>query len=620
VAALTRSVRVTQEALELQILFLIDVSASVDSYREGVASQIESVIESVRTALQDEWDASQSGDPRDLGLGQEYPGASFEVGVVGFYDVAACNGAVENYIIDFSSAVGAVGAEMANNLPDPALCNYDVADDLAQALSDGLDADQLSWSTSAKHLVYLLTDAPAHGSQYWDETALATEDTAIHDLVEDPPAGTIEDLIGRYCDELDATVYLLDLLWHGTGGNYTSQMYGMVAEAHGACIGRARLTDASEVFDLLSTTITGYATQAAQPAAASTRRLLRRRALEGSSVVYSASKPCPAGHYCVEGADYPTRCGAGLYTAQAGSSTEADCQACPAGAYCRENDNVARYCPKGHYCPEGAEAPSACPESTYNVIRAQDSAAACLPCPPGSSCDKPGIADYADHLCAAGHYCDWNSVLVRTTKTACPVGTASSERGADDRSACGACRGGYSCPEGSLNPEPCQNGTYCLPNSALAIDCSPGTYCPALSEEELTSPAAFQQPDLASDFYQRCPNGTYCGAGATEPTTCPTGYVGSGRLQNVDEASGCTACDPGWYVPAGATECVECEAGYVCQGATEDTTEVESSGGRRALLDDDQGYTCPPGYYCPSGAPEEQACPVGTYQPLRAQF
>lgn len=42
--------------------------------------------------------------------------------------------------------------------------NYDVAEDLVQALTDGLDMRQFSWRDGASHLVYLLTDAPSHGS------------------------------------------------------------------------------------------------------------------------------------------------------------------------------------------------------------------------------------------------------------------------------------------------------------------------------------------------------------------------------------------------------------------------------------------------------------------------
>ena len=53
--------------------------------------------------------------------------------------------------------------------------NYDVAEDVASALEDGLNKKKLSWKDSAKHMTYLLTDAPAHGRAYWGKTALAQE-------------------------------------------------------------------------------------------------------------------------------------------------------------------------------------------------------------------------------------------------------------------------------------------------------------------------------------------------------------------------------------------------------------------------------------------------------------
>jgi hypothetical protein len=68
-------------------------------------------------------------------------------------------------------------------------------------LIDGLNEEKLSWKKTAKHLVYLLTDAPAHGKHYWDNSELASETRVYNDFLPSLPVGTIEALVARYCTE-----------------------------------------------------------------------------------------------------------------------------------------------------------------------------------------------------------------------------------------------------------------------------------------------------------------------------------------------------------------------------------------------------------------------------------
>jgi len=264
------------------------------------------------------------------------------------------------------------------------------------------------------------------------------------------------------------------------------------------------------------------------------------------------SKKCPRGHYCLAGAQYPTRCGAGKYTSTTGTASAAECQDCPAGAYCRAKDNTAMPCPKGHWCRAGAEVPAPCWAYTYNPLASRTSSDACLACPAGSFCSVEGTSDYRAYLCPPGHYCPYAKTR---SPSPCPSGTYVGKPGAATLEECLPCPEGFACPEATAWPQPCQNGTYCPAGSGSATECRPGTYCPALAREPSVSPAAFYQPQRAADFYSHCPNGTYCIKGASAPTTCPAGHFGTGSWQNVDYQSGCAGCDPGFFAVAGENAC-----------------------------------------------------------------
>lgn len=283
-------------------------------------------------------------------------GSVFEVGLIGYYDLKICETRAENVIIDFSDDTATFQKRLAD-LSIGCEGNFDVAEDLETALRDGLDKKKVSWKASAQHLVYLLSDAPPHGKQYWEKSELASEARVYKDFLEVQPEGVVETLLGRYCSEQKATIYLFDMLWPSTEGNYTGAFYDQLQEDLEDCVERLKLRDSDALPELLGETINQYTTTYI----AAENRLIS---------IYQESKKCPIGHYCPEGTLYPIRCGGGLYTTIRGATGPNDCQDCPAGAYCRPNDNVARFCPKGHYCPQGIDRPQACRKYTYNDKKA----------------------------------------------------------------------------------------------------------------------------------------------------------------------------------------------------------------------------------------------------------
>lgn len=135
----------------------------------------------------------------------------------------------------------------------------------------------------------------------------------------------------------------------------------MISAAHGPCTGRGLLNDASDLYNLLVSTIKSYTEEVEEDVERSISVIqyaadvvpVDAETTTTVEVTY-ASKKCPAGHYCLEGTEYPTRCGPGLYTSERGSASSSECEACKAGYYCLKDDNVAQRCPRGHYCPEGA--------------------------------------------------------------------------------------------------------------------------------------------------------------------------------------------------------------------------------------------------------------------------
>lgn len=186
---------------------------------------------------------------------------------------------------------------------------------------------------------------------------------------------------------------------------------------------------------------------------------------------YSASAvqmggPCPVGHFCSEGAKFPTSCQRGTSTEGEGGKAPVDCVPCRAGWYCSLNSSVSslhvissyllkassanisnvgrRYsmytrhplmdscesdtavwlvqevleCPAGHYCPEGSVEPLVCPRGTYSLSPLATSSRSCMTCPPGYLC-IPGTVDYSQWPCPTGYYCPDGSAVA----SPCAAGT-----------------------------------------------------------------------------------------------------------------------------------------------------------------------------------------------------
>lgn len=102
---------------------------------------------------------------------------------------------------------------------------------------------------------------------------------------------------------------------------------------------------------------------------------------------------CPVGHYCPTGTTTPIPCGAGAFSNVTGLST---CHQCPAGYYCLLGaDNYqATPCDPGYYCPAGTTSATQypCPAGTFYNLTMATTLSDCLPCPGGEYCATPGLS------------------------------------------------------------------------------------------------------------------------------------------------------------------------------------------------------------------------------------
>lgn len=104
----TAEIKVVSKSLELQILFIIDLSVSMTEYRDSVADTIKSVVD---------------------GVSKNNEGAKFSVGLLGYYDLATCKSRSENKVVNFSDNIQFIGEEL-KKLPIGCEGNFDVAEDL----------------------------------------------------------------------------------------------------------------------------------------------------------------------------------------------------------------------------------------------------------------------------------------------------------------------------------------------------------------------------------------------------------------------------------------------------------------------------------------------------------
>ncbi|NWY61568.1 AB24G protein, partial [Chionis minor] len=119
--------------------------------------------------------------------------------------------------------------------------------------------------------------------------------------------------------------------------------------------------------------------------------------------------PCPAGHYCPEGAPLPLQCPPGTWSGSGGSRSLQECQPCPGGYYCNSSGQRAPsgHCSPGYYCVTRAQTPTPtdglsgapCPVGHFCPLGSRSPA----PCSPGSY--VPHTHGEKCHVCPEGEYC-----------------------------------------------------------------------------------------------------------------------------------------------------------------------------------------------------------------------
>lgn len=303
---------------------------------------------------------------------------------------------------------------------------------------------------------------------------------------------------------------------------------------------------------------------------------------------------CPPGYFCGLNAMNPLPCPDGLYSSQ-GSS---ECSVCEAGKYCPDPASPPLDCPDGTYSSEGLTICTKCREGFYctsKVSSLQSSpeipcedgyisapgSTSCQPCPAGMAC--PAHKEFNPVICSPGHY-----------------STSAQQE-------CQVCPQGYYCANPSQNPVICPPGTFSNEGASECSSCPAGYYCTGGTAAPVLCPTGrYSFAGESSTACQPCIEGYECAQGSTSPTP-PSGKCSSGTYcENTNARSLCPA---GTYGIGGglssqATACGICPAGYFCAIGTEAISE--------AIL-------CPRGYYCPAGTTfaTENACPAGTYNPLR---
>ena len=281
---------------------------------------------------------------------------------------------------------------------------------------------------------------------------------------------------------------------------------------------------------------------------------------------------CPAGSYCMEGADAPVQCEEGYYCPAA---TARDTQyPCTGGTYSDTKGltiaSACTTCPTGHFCPEGSNSPIPCRSGTYNSLTNQMFADACLPCEAGQVCFGSGLT-YPDRDCCTGFYCPSGTAIC--TEQQCPAGTFMPFTNATNEDDCMQCPAGFACPRRTGIP------------SEQPIQCAKGHFCPAGTER----PKQFV-----------CPKGRY-----TSQT-------------NLTDASECTVCDPGFYCEGGEDTVTDnCHAGHFCPAGTPAAVEFPCPAGRYTTLLNATASTdcfeCIVGHYCLSGSVHPIPCEAGSY-------
>nr|XP_057935999.1 SCO-spondin isoform X4 [Doryrhamphus excisus] len=321
--------------------------------------------------------------------------------------------------------------------------------------------------------------------------------------------------------------------------------------------------------------------------------------------------PCPPGFYCPEGTEKAILCPENTIRSYPGGASVQDCAACPPRHWCQPGEPEPRLCPAGHYCDglpgsdiNGWRGPKPCPVFTYGASTGAGSKDNCLPCPPGSHCNRTGLVDYTSTLCPPGFWCSGSGSPIL-----CPAGTKRTLPGAADPSQCEPCAGGTFCPDpqatGQPNMEgiPCRASYECPSGSASEKLCRAGSYCQAQTAEPQICPAGYVCTEGSHSYnlpQQLCPYPYYCPPNSSSMKSCDgglkpvktTGLRGSKSLC-------CRVCEEGTYRPdlSAVVQCLSCPQGYFCPPGT----------------DNYKSNPCPRGYVCPSGSVRPTPCPPGSF-------
>ncbi|XP_050179054.1 multiple epidermal growth factor-like domains protein 6 isoform X3 [Myiozetetes cayanensis] len=361
--------------------------------------------------------------------------------------------------------------------------------------------------------------------------------------------------------------------------------------------------------------------------------------------------PCPAGHYCPEGAALPLQCPPGTWAGRAGRRSLQECQPCPGGYFCNgsgqgapsgqcspgfycaagaqsptPSDGLAGApCPPSHFCPPGSRAPTPCPPGSHLPHTHGEQ---CQPCPEGQYC----VSGEEPAPCPQGYFCPKGTAL----PVACPAGSYNPSQRQTSCLPCpegffcpknsssflgNECSAGHYCPAGTASATqfPCPKGTYNPQNGSSlrshCTPCDPGHYCGLAGQPQVTGPcwAGFYCTGGASSPTptdglegNTCPKGAYCPLGSAFPQPCPPGYYSSSSGNTGIED--CLLCDAGYFCdgtglvsPSGL-----CEAGFYCSGGAISPKPPRATA---------SGGPCPPGHQCVMGSSRAQPCPAGTYSP-----
>lgn len=151
---------------------------------------------------------------------------------------------------------------------------------------------------------------------------------------------------------------------------------------------------------------------------------------------------CPQGYYCPAGTTAPIKCPSGKVCGP--NSTQIPTTTCAPGEYSGgesigDASTDCQTCPKGHYCPEGAIFPTPCPQGKYQDQTGTSSEGDCktcsegrvcpylgnqfgdavsLPCEPGYPCPA-GTKTFYEHSCDAGYYSDMAGIVDKTDTSQC---------------------------------------------------------------------------------------------------------------------------------------------------------------------------------------------------------